>query len=565
MRAKQGIVHIMYTWLVVGLAVWQLIGLFPALELDRLRELLTVVFLGVLAECLAVPFPHGQLSGGFALILSSFLIYGPAAAVWVSGLAALFGHGIANRGNPVRTVLFNAGQYVLAVAVAGLLFKLSGGVQGLVEPANIFPFTVFTASYIVINHLLVYLYLLPGRHMAGRLIWSDAIKWDGLTYLFTVPQGVLIAMIYRYTGLTGTLTMFFSVLALQIFLRFYVRLRVTNRELTAFYQVSRFLEGNPSPVKVLEQVLKNAKKAVPFHSGVAYLCQEEGEACLPAASTGPYSKQLLSTAVYEGDGIIGLSLENREPDIVFDTRTDPRARSEEGLCQVMRSLLIIPLFSGRDTLGVIVLGEKRPFSFDEKHLHIMTVLAGQAAVALENSVLNRRLSQAQSQDVLTGLLSFNSLSEITSEICDSSGEAGSTVGLIIVDIDRFKAFNRHYGREAGEKALAELAALLEGAIRKDDIAARYGGDEFALLLPGAGGPRLLDIAETLWKKVREHTFLREEGRAARLTVSVGLAEFPRDAGDAAGLFRAAQRALDKAKAGGGDRVDSAAVHLLDLK
>lgn len=539
--------------------MWQLAGLFPVLELDGSRELLTVVFLGVLAECLAVPFPHGQLSGGFALILSSFLIYGPAAAVWVNGLAALIGQGIANRGNPVRTVLFNAGQYTLAAAAAGLLFKLSGGVQGLVGSANIFPLLIFTAAYITVNHLLVYLYLLPRRHSTGRLVWSDAIKWDGLTYLFTVPQGVLIAMIYRYTGLTGTLTLFFSVLALQFFLRFYVRLQVTNRELTAFYQVARFLEGKPSPVKLMEMVLRNTKKAVPFHSGVVYLCQEEEEACLPVAATGPYAKQLLETTVFEGEGIIGVSLANRKPDIVFDTRTDPSARHEEGLCQVMRSLLVIPLFSGRDTLGVIVLGEKRPLAFDEKHLHIMTVLAGQASVALENSVLSQRLDQAVSRDTLTGLLSFNSFSSITSEMCDSAGESGSTVGLIIVDIDRFKAFDRHYGREAGEMTLAELALLIGSSIRTDDITARYGGDEFALLLPGAGGRRLQEIAETLWRKAREHTFLREEGRSARLTVSVGLAEFPQDAGDASGLFRAAQRALDKAKAAGGDRVDSAAV------
>ena len=556
--------HIIYTWLIVGLAVWQLTSLFPVLELDSSRELLTVVFLGVLAECLAVPFPHGQLSGGFALILSSFLIYGPAAAVWVSGLSALIGQGIANRGNPVRTVLFNAGQYTLAAAAAGLLFKLSGGVQGLVGPANISPFLIFTAAYITVNHLLVYLYLLPGRHSTtGRLVWSDAIKWDGLTYLFTVPQGILIAMIYRYTGLTGTLTLFFSVLALQFFLRFYVRLQVTNRELTTFYQVVRFLEGKPSPVKLMEMVLRNTKKAVPFHSGVVYLCQEEEEACLPAAATGPYAKQLLATTVFMGEGIIGLSLENRKPDIVFDTRTDPRARHEEGLCQVMRSLMVIPLFSGRDTLGVIVLGEKRPLAFDEKHLHIMTVLAGQASVALENSVLRLRLDQAVSRDTLTGLLSFNSFSSITSEMCEGAGESGSTVGLIIVDIDRFKAFDRHYGREYGEMALAELALLIGSSIRTDDITARYGGDEFALLLPGAGGRRLQEIAETLWRKAREYTFLREEDRSARLTVSVGLAEFPRDAGDASGLFRAAQRALDKAKAAGGDRVDSAAVPILD--
>ncbi|NLI13095.1 sensor domain-containing diguanylate cyclase [Pelotomaculum propionicicum] len=560
MRSRQGAVHVIYSWLVVGLAVWQLAGLFPALELDSLRELLTVVFLGVLAECLAVPFPHGQLSGGFALILSSFLIYGPAAAVWVNGLAALIGQGIANRGNPVRTVLFNAGQYTLAAAAACLLFQLSGGVQGLVGITNIFPLLIFTAAYVTVNHLLVYLYLLPRRHSStGRLNWSDAIRWDGLTYLFTVPQGILIAMIYKYTGLTGTLTLFFGVLALQFFLRFYVRLQVTNRELTTFYQVARFLEDKPSPVKLMEMVLRNTKKAVPFHNGVAYLRQEEEEACLPAAATGPYAKQLLATTVFVGEGIIGQSLENRKPDIVFDTRNDPRARHEEGLCQVMRSLLIIPLFSGRDALGVIVLGEKRPLAFDEKHLHIMTVLAGQASIALENSVLRQRLDQAVSRDTLTGLLSFNSFSSMASEICESSRESGFTVGLIILDIDRFKAFDRHYGREAGEMALEELALLIVSSIRTDDITARYGGDEFALLLPGAGGRRLHEIAEILWRKAREHTFLRDEGRSARLTVSVGLAEFPQDAGDAAGLFRAAQRALDKAKAAGGDCVESAAV------
>lgn len=560
MRAKRGILHIIYTWLVVGLAVWQLADLFPLLELDSLRELLAIVFLGVLAECLAVPFPHGRLSGGFALILSSFLIYGPAAAVWINGLAALIGQGIANRGNPVRTVLFNAGQCTLAAAAAGLLFNMSGGVQGLLTPANIFPLAVFTAVYIAVNHLLVYLYLLPGRHSAaGRLVWPDAVKWDGLTYLFTVPQGILIAMTYRYIGLTGTLTLFFSVLALQIFLRFYVRLQVTNRELTAFYQVARFLEGKHSPEKLMDMILRNTKKAVPFHSGVAYLWSEEEEICLPAAATGPYSKQLLATTVFVGEGIIGQSLENREADIVFDTRTDPRARHEEGFCQVMRSLLVIPLFAGGEDLGVMVLGEKRPFAFDEKHLHILTVLAGQASVTLENSVLSGRLERALSRDTLTGLLSFNSFWSITSEICESAEESGATVGLIIADIDRFKSFDRHYGRQAGEMALAELALLIGGSIRTDDLAARYGGDEFALLLPGAGGRRLREIAETLWRKVREHAFLREEGRSARLTVSVGLAEFPQDAGDAAGLFRAAQRALDKAKAGGGDRVDSAAV------
>lgn len=564
MRAKQGALHIIFTWIVVGLALWQLAVLLPALELDSVRELLLIVLLGVLAECLAVPFTYGRLSGAFVLVLSTFLIYGPAAAAWVSGLATVFGQGIANRGNPVRTVFFNAGQYVLAVAAADGMFRLSGGVQGLVLPVNILPLIVFTITYIAVNHILVYLYLVPNRHgMSGRVAWIDSIKWDMLTYFFAVPLGILIAMMYSHIGLSGTILLFFSILAVQLILRFYVRLQVTNMELTAFYKVAKTLEGSPESTEVMEQILTNAKKAVPFRTGVAYLCPEEGSPYLPVAVTGPYAKQLMSTAVYQGEGVIGLALEHREPEIIFDSRTHPLAKKEPGICQALRSLIIVPLFSGSDTLGVIVLGEKRPLVFDDKHLHIMTVLAGQASVTLENYLLNRRLNQILSRDTLTGLLNFDALWGMVSEMLENSPEDGYSTGLILLDIDRFKTFNQRYGRASGEMALVELATLISSSLRRDDAAARYGGDEFALLLPGAGGTRLVDLANTLLKNIRGQTFLRGEGRSARITVSIGIAEFPRDAGDPAGLFNAAQRALDKAKDSGGDRAVPAAVPLVD--
>jgi hypothetical protein len=87
LREKRGTAHILYVWLVLGLAAWQLTLLFPELELDKARELLLIILLGVLAEWLAAPFPHGQLSGSYILVLSVFLIHGPAAAAWVKRMA----------------------------------------------------------------------------------------------------------------------------------------------------------------------------------------------------------------------------------------------------------------------------------------------------------------------------------------------------------------------------------------------------------------------------------------------------------------------------------------------
>ncbi len=561
MRVKRGSIHISYTWLVAGLAVWQLYLLFPALDLDRGRDLVAVILLWMLAEWFSVPFPHGRLSGGFALILSGFLIYGPAAAVWISGLATLFGQGIINRGSPLRTTLFNSGQNVLAAVAAAFFFRQSGGVPGQLSVANVLPLAAFVVSYIAVNHLLVSFYLWPKKRRQPYPAWLETFKWDGLTYLFTVPVAVLISAVYGYVGLAGIVLLFFSVLALQLIFRYYIRLQLANKELKAFYEMARAVNNNSEPVALLDVVLKSAGKAFSYHTGVVYFRPEGRGAYLPAAVTGPYSKQLRSTAVYQGEGIAGLALAGKEPLMVLDSRVDPRTSDEAGLYRVMRSLVIVPLVSGKEALGVIVLGEKRPMAFDENHLHITTVLAGQAAAAVGNSILKERLEDAVSRDNLTGLLDAANFFWLARDACENAAKNGASIGIILIDIDHFKAFNQRYGRVAGERALAEMAALVEESARESDLVARCGGDEFVLLLPGITGAPLSDRAGYIRGAIREYNFLKKEGRGGRLAVSAGVAEFPRDAGDLAGLFKAAQRALEKAKTGGRDRVESAAVEL----
>ncbi|OPX88038.1 MAG: putative diguanylate cyclase YdaM [Pelotomaculum sp. PtaB.Bin104] len=564
MQSRQSIMHVIYTWLVAALAAWQLYLLFPALDLDKGRDLTYLIFLGMMAEWLTVSLPQGQLSSNFALVLSTFLIFGPAATAWVSGLATILGLGIANRGVPVRTTLFNACQNVMAAVAAGYIFKLCGGVPGLVGTSNIFPLVAFTTSYIFTNHLLVYFYLLPKRRFTPYTIWLDALKWDGITYLLTVPMGLLVAMIYGYTGLFGILLLFSFILTLQLILRFYVRLHFSNRELTAFYEVARLLEKDPRLEEVLNFVLASVRKVFPYHSGVAYLRSSNGSAFLPVVASGPYSKQLHNTAVYQDEGLIGRTLADRKPVIIFDSRHDPRVGNEAGLCRVMRSLLIIPLYSGKEANGVIVLGEKGPMSFDEKHLHIMVVLGGQAAIAAEKSALSHSLEFAASRDALTGLLISSVFYQAAAVVCEETGDKEAAVGLMLIDVDHFKIFNERYGRLHGDRLLAELAGLIEANISGDELAGRYGGDEFAILLPNARIRRLVDVAARLIEEIRSCYFLEDAGVKARITVSIGIAEFPRDASNAAGLFRAAQWALDNAKKDGRDHVSAAIVSMLGL-
>lgn len=557
MRVK-GLLQILYVGLVAGLAGWQLYLLIPALDMDHIRELLAIILLGVLAEWLAVPFPNGQLSGGFILVLSTYLIFGPAATAWVAGLSTLFGQGIANRGNPVLTTVFNAGQYVLAAVAAGYIYQLCGGQPDSSGFALVFPLLAFTICYMGVNHLLIYFYLLPKRQQNPGQGWLDAIQWDGLTYLFTVPLGLLIAMIYDYIGLTGVVLLFSSVLAMQLIMRHYVHLHVANRELKTFYDAANFLENNPEPSVFLEFILRRARNVFSYHSGVAYLLSGTRNSFAPVAATGQYAKYLKETMVLRDEGVVGFSIRSKTPVIISDCRNDPRTENEPGFCQVMRSLLIVPLLSGEEELGVIVLGEKKPLAFNEIHLHIMTVLGGQAALAAEKTVLAGRLIHAASLDVLTGLFNSGAFLQSISTICQSKEENNTATGLLLIDVDQFKKVNDQYGRAAGDLVLAELAVILRTAARSGDLVARYGGNEFAVILSDVSGQHLINIAGSLRDEIREHYFLRKNDRHVRISVCIGVAEFPQDAGNADGLLNAAQSALYKAQKDGKNRVVAAA-------
>lgn len=101
---------IILAWLMVGVAIWQMVTLFPYLNLDLTRDYLTLAALAFFSELTVDIFPAGRLSTGFAVLLAAQLVYGAAPAVWIWTLATLMGQGTANRGNSLRTTIFNAAQ-----------------------------------------------------------------------------------------------------------------------------------------------------------------------------------------------------------------------------------------------------------------------------------------------------------------------------------------------------------------------------------------------------------------------------------------------------------------------
>ncbi len=158
-------------------------------------------------------------------------------------------------------------------------------------------------------------------------------------------------------------------------------------------------------------------------------------------------------------------------------------------------------------------------------------------------------------DELTGVYNRRFLEDVMPDYLRTAQGTNSPLTLIMVDLDRFREINEAYGNQMGDRAILEAVSAFRRHLSEKDIIARYGGDEFTVLLPQTGLERAAEIAEAICREVRELTFLRDAGGAiTRVTTSQGIASYPDCATDLRSLRLAADEALYRAKDTGKDRV-----------
>lgn len=211
------------------------------------------------------------------------------------------------------------------------------------------------------------------------------------------------------------------------------------------------------------------------------------------------------------------------------------------------------LRAGREHLGTLVLSGDH---FGEEELEMVALLCGHAAVALDNARLHRIVERQALVDGLTGLANRRRSESALDEEIVRASRLGGDLTLAILDIDHFKEVNDRYGHAAGDSVLKDLALVLNHSLREIDTAGRWGGEEFALILPGtdtAGGARL---CERIRQTLAGRRIPIENGMAVSITASFGVSGYGRS-GSRERLLAAADEALYRAKRGGRNRVECA--------
>jgi diguanylate cyclase (GGDEF)-like protein len=250
-------------------------------------------------------------------------------------------------------------------------------------------------------------------------------------------------------------------------------------------------------------------------------------------------------------------------EVLLDGRRTTLAADEPDRTPQMRTMLeawgaacvlLLPLTAAGRVVGVVELACAAHAEPTSDELELYATMTSHAAAALENARLMARLRHAADIDQVTSVHNHRYLQERLRQEVARAGRTGSPLAVLMIDLDGFKLINDQHGHADGDRVLRNVAAMLKLTVRANDVVARYGGDEFVILMPDTDEEAARLVADRVVKGIRGQVHALGDGGEGTVSCSVGMAVLPTDGRTAAALLRAADTAMYGVKRAGGSRV-----------
>ena len=326
--------------------------------------------------------------------------------------------------------------------------------------------------------------------------------------------------------------------------------------------LQHFLEriSCPDPIKTYNAIVDSSKELLRSERASLMVLDENTNELILKAASGLNIDLESVGPVRAGEGVSGEVIETGKAVMVTDLRVAGRKPASVERRYKTNSFISYPITIGGRKIGVLNVTDKSGgATYDEVDLSLLEIIGPQIAVALEKAGWQERASQFQQESVtdpLTGLPNLRYLEERLPEELSRSKRYEQPMSFLMIDIDDFKKYNDKNGHQAGNVALQMVAHCLKDGLRSADVAVRYGGEEFCILLPQTALAEARTIADRIRHHVESTPFPHGDSQPlGRVTISVGVSTFSAGMDTYEMIIAAADRALYESKSFGKNRVE----------
>ncbi|WP_017755980.1 sensor domain-containing diguanylate cyclase [Calidifontibacillus oryziterrae] len=447
---------------------------------------------------------------------------------------------------PLNLLLF-----LISSVLGGYVYTVLGGFNGVVLLTYLpthFEVAIYAFVIFLCNHIMLYLvrrlFLKKGNvTFFGRGFW-----WEVLTALLVFPLGLVLYIIYGTIGTIGIFLIGIPFLSVSFILKLYYTSQKMNYHLKQTSELGQQLTARLKKSEVLKLFIDNLYIMLPVDFIYIFGVRGNSLSLLRHIENGQ-EQPIKDMPINRGEGIFYRAWILGQSEL-YKTASQWHHLQKKYFTIDVESLLVVPIKRNRLITGVIVLGSRKKNAFDKYQLSIIDILASHLAVAVENSKLYEQKKRESERCPLTKLYNYRYFEKILVETFNQLHQNLNHISLVILDLDHFKSINDTYGHQAGNEILCELAERLKEIIRSKGIVARFGGEEFVLLLPGYNKDEAYNLAEMIRKEISNNPFTIDQSISEGLnklkisvTASLGVATAPEDCDEPFSLLRNADRAM----------------------